>query len=346
MNVSAQNLCKSHILGIQKQQLLLPLTSDTWYYLVVLIISVAVCYPCCNIDQDGLNALVKNISSIMDSLSYLEKKLKEIAGLIGVIQSLAWIFMAVMCIVIYYTTSHKYYPSYHYMDAVGDIIYQLFLRRSHQELYFSGQSLTPGVFAFFLWVYVIIDLSWFIYSWQVLLQKKGNLRLVYQIWSANTALVCLVDLILVIILGANYDKCLSENSTSSEVICAVGILPVLVIAGKGFVLWIVNVMFAVLLLYIAKQLQQETPLNHFMPRATLQGSSNVGPPLQQFGAVYFQPYEHNPFPSAVPTSPTTPFSTVPLSPVRQSWSTYPVQVMAQQPYRQYQQQPFQPPRRY
>jgi hypothetical protein len=90
----------------------------------------------------------------------------------------------------------------------------------------------------------------------VLLQKKGNLRLVYQIWSANTALVCLVDLILVIILGANYDKCLSENSTSSEVICAVGILPVLVIAGKGFVLWIVNVMFAVLLLYIAKQLQQ------------------------------------------------------------------------------------------
>ncbi|CAH1371997.1 unnamed protein product [Tenebrio molitor] len=192
----------------------------------------------------------------MDSLSYLEKKLKEIAGLIGVIQSLAWIFMAVMCIVIHYTTSHKYYPSYHYMDAVGDIIYQLFLRRSHQELYFSGQSLTPGVFAFFLWVYVIIDLSWFIYSWQVLLQKKGNLRLVYQIWSANTALVCLVDLILVIILGANYDKCLSENSTSFEVICAVGILPVLVIAAKGFVLWIVNVMFAVLLLYIAKQLQQ------------------------------------------------------------------------------------------
>jgi hypothetical protein len=196
----------------------------------------------------------------------------------------------------------------------------------NQELYFDGQILTPGVFIGFSWVYLIIDLTWFATSWLVLLQKRGNLRRVFQIWSANTALVCLLDLIIIIILSSNYQKCLSEMGISLEIICANGILPVLVIAGKGFVLWIVNAIFVVVVWKISKQLQQETPLNHFMPRANLQGSSNVGVPLQQVDAAYFQPYEHKPLSSAIPSAP---FSTVPRSPVRQSWSIYAVQEPAQ-----------------
>jgi hypothetical protein len=196
----------------------------------------------------------------------------------------------------------------------------------NQELYFDGQILTPRVFIGFSWVYLIIDLTWFATSWLVLLQKRGNLRRVFQIWSANTALVCLLDLIIIIILSSNYQKCLSEMGISLEIICANGILPVLVIAGKGFVLWIVNAIFVVVVWKISKQLQQETPLNHFMPRANLQGSSNVGLPLQQVDAAYFQPYEHKPFSPAIPSAP---FSTVPRSPVRQSWSIYAVQEPAQ-----------------
>jgi hypothetical protein len=256
-----------------------------------------------------------------------EKNLKQIAGAIGVIQSLAWIIMALICIILYYTepTDFSRY-GYHYMDEVGEIIYQLYLKRYNQELYFDGQILTPGVFIGFSWVYLIIDLTWFATSWLVLLQKRGNLRRVFQIWSANTALVCLLDLIVIIILSSNYQKCLSEMGISLEIICANGILPVLVIAGKGFVLWIVNAIFVVVVWKISKQLQQETPLNHFMPRANLQGSSNVGLPLQQVDAAYFQPYEHKPLSSAIPSAP---FSTVPRSPVRQSWSIYAVQEPAQ-----------------
>ncbi|XP_068903720.1 uncharacterized protein [Tenebrio molitor] len=280
----------------------------------------------------------------MDLLKGPEKNLKQIAGAIGVIQSLAWIIMALICIILYYTEPTDFSPyGYHYMDEVGEIIYQLYLKRYNQELYFDGQILTPGVFIGFSWVYLIIDLTWFATSWLVLLQKRGNLRRIFQIWSANTALVCLLDLIIIIILSSNYQKCLSEMGISLEIICANGILPVLVIAGKGFVLWIVNAIFVVVVWKISKQLQQETPLNHFMPRANLQGSSNVGVPLQQVDAAYFQPYEHKPLSSAIPSAP---FSTVPRSPVRQSWSIYAVQEPAQQPYRQYQQQPFAPPRRY
>jgi hypothetical protein len=256
-----------------------------------------------------------------------EKNLKQIAGAIGVIQSLAWIIMALICIILYYTEPTDFSPyGYHYMDEVGEIIYQLYLKRYNQELYFDGQILTPGVFIGFSWVYLIIDLTWFATSWLVLLQKRGNLRRVFQIWSANTALVCLLDLIIIIILSSNYQKCLSEMGISLEIICANGILPVLVIAGKGFVLWIVNAIFVVVVWKISKQLQQETPLNHFMPRANLQGSSNVGVPLQQVDAAYFQPYEHKPLSSAIPSAP---FSTVPRSPVRQSWSIYAVQEPAQ-----------------
>jgi hypothetical protein len=256
-----------------------------------------------------------------------EKNLKQIAGAIGVIQSLAWIIMALICIILYYTEPTDFSPyGYHYMDEVGEIIYQLYLKRYNQELYFDGQILTPGVFIGFSWVYLIIDLTWFATSWLVLLQKRGNLRRVFQIWSANTALVCLLDLIVIIILSSNYQKCLSEMGISLEIICANGILPVLVIASKGFVLWIVNAIFVVVVWKISKQLQQETPLNHFMPRANLQGSSNVGVPLQQVDAAYFQPYEHKPLSSAIPSAP---FSTVPRSPVRQSWSIYAVQEPAQ-----------------
>jgi hypothetical protein len=263
----------------------------------------------------------------MDLLKGSEKNLKQIAGAIGVIQSLAWIIMALICIILYYTEPTDFSPyGYHYMDEVGEIIYQLYLKRYNQELYFDGQILTPGVFIGFSWVYLIIDLTWFATSWLVLLQKRGNLRRVFQIWSANTALVCLLDLIVIIILSSNYQKCLSEMGISLEIICANGILPVLVIAGKGFVLWIVNAIFVVVVWKISKQLQQETPLNHFMPRANLQGSSNVGVPLQQVDAAYFQPYEHKPLSSAIPSAP---FSTVPRSPVRQSWSIYAVQEPAQ-----------------
>jgi hypothetical protein len=263
----------------------------------------------------------------MDLLKGPEKNLKQIAGAIGVIQSLAWIIMALICIILYYTEPTDFSPyGYHYMDEVGEIIYQLYLKRYNQQLYFDGQILIPRVFIGFSWVYLIIDLTWFATSWLVLLQKRGNLRLVYQIWSANTALVCLVDLIVIIILSSNYQKCLSEMGISLEIICANGILPVLVIAGKGFVLWIVNAIFVVVVWKISKQLQQETPLNHFMPRANLQGSSNVGVPLQQVDAAYFQPYEHKPLSSAIPSAP---FSTVPRSPVRQSWSIYAVQEPAQ-----------------
>jgi hypothetical protein len=268
------------------------------------------------------NPLLKNISSIMDMLRGTEKNLKQIAGAIGVIQSLAWIIMAVICIVLYYTEPTDSFDR-SYMDQVEELFYQLFLKRYNQRVYFDGQSLTPAVFAFFSWVYLFIDLTWFATSWLVLLQRKGNLRLIYQIWTANTALVCLIDLILVIILGADYDKCLSDNL---EGICVNGILPVLVIAAKGFILWIVNAIFVVVVWKISKQLQQETPLNHFMPRANLQGSSNVGVPLQQVDAAYFQPYEHKPLSSAIPSAP---FSTVPRSPVRQSWSIYAVQEPAQ-----------------
>jgi hypothetical protein len=263
----------------------------------------------------------------MDLLKGPEKNLKQIAGAIGVIQSLAWIIMALICIILYYTEPTDFSPyGYHYMDEVGEIIYQLYLKRYNQELYFDGQILTPRVFIGFSWVYLIIDLTWFATSWLVLLQKRGNLRRVFQIWSANTALVCLLDLIVIIILSSNYQKCLSEMGISLEIICANGILPVLVIAGKGFVLWIVNAIFVVVVWKISKQLQQETPLNHFMPRANLQGSSNVGLPLQQVDAAYFQPYEHKPLSSAIPSAP---FSTVPRSPVRQSWSIYAVQEPAQ-----------------
>lgn len=80
------------------------------------------------------------------------------------------------------------------------------------------------------------------------------------------------DFITVAIFGADYSKCLSffqlltgvpEVLVQYEATCANGILIPLVIAAKGFILWIINVIFVSLLYQIAMQSQVCTKSKRF-----------------------------------------------------------------------------------
>lgn len=85
------------------------------------------------------------------------------------------------------------------------------------------------------------------------LQKVGK-KIVY--WSYFTLLISAWDLINVIIFGTDYHKCIKSLpvGVNSEFICANGILPILVIAARGFTLWFLNVIFAVVIHNISKSL--------------------------------------------------------------------------------------------
>jgi nitrate reductase NapE component len=93
----------------------------------------------------------------------------------------------------------------------------------------------------------------FVAVWSQNISKKTAL------WSYVTLAICLWDFIIVVILGADYGKCLDFvrsdqlNPIMLEMICANAILPVLVVAAKGFVLWFVNVALALLLMNAANQ---------------------------------------------------------------------------------------------
>ena len=83
-------------------------------------------------------------------------------------------------------------------------------------------------------------------------------------WSHLTLLISVWDFITVVILGSDYSKCLdwagSYYSDPLEIsyqgTCSTGFLTALVIAAKGFVLWIVNVIFALILHNMAKELKK------------------------------------------------------------------------------------------
>ena len=80
-------------------------------------------------------------------------------------------------------------------------------------------------------------------------------------WSYITLFVCFWDFFTFVLLGVDYDRCLYYSGTSwgsdviaDEGVCANVILPVFFIASKGFVLWIVNIVLAVIVLRTSKQM--------------------------------------------------------------------------------------------
>ncbi|RZC38593.1 uncharacterized protein BDFB_011330 [Asbolus verrucosus] len=210
-------------------------------------------------------------------LTTSQKQLKKVAGVLGILQGLAWTVMSLTCIILYLQKRKFFFPT-SYMEEVNAVIYEIFLNRANEG--FTQQLLTPRVFTGFMWVYFLIDVAWllasvnskvntvvFIYVFDclfvVLNKNGGELRLALRAWVYVTIIVCILDLITVIILGSDYEKCLefmrrinSENTVYLEAECANGILPVLVITAKGFFFWIVNVIFARIIFKIAKRLKQ------------------------------------------------------------------------------------------
>ena len=90
---------------------------------------------------------------------------------------------------------------------------------------------------------------------------RKNSAISVKIWSYVTLFVCFWDFLTFVILGADYDKCLEYSNmlpewmdrVPVESLCANIILPVFFIAAKGFVLWIINIVLALLVLRKSKQ---------------------------------------------------------------------------------------------
>lgn len=87
---------------------------------------------------------------------------------------------------------------------------------------------------------------------------------VFRAWAYITLLISFIDFILVILLAIDFRFCKHAYGVDSGV-CVNIIIPVLVIAAKGFTLWIVNVSFAFALIITAKELAKVRNIDRDIP---------------------------------------------------------------------------------
>ena len=82
-----------------------------------------------------------------------------------------------------------------------------------------------------------------------------------KMWSYFTLFISFWDFITFVMLGADYDKCLKFANSYAywgvhltlQYYCAIFFLPVFLIAAKGFVLWILNIVLALVVLRTTRQ---------------------------------------------------------------------------------------------
>jgi hypothetical protein len=188
-------------------------------------------------------------------LSQVELKVKQIAGVLCTIEGLAWTIMSLICIILY-NSETIYIGTMSYWNLVEYSMYTMFFISG--SAVFPNQTLTGRVFTGFAWIHFLLNVLWTVMSLLILRTQTTRQRLTG--WSHLTLTICAWDFVTVLILGVDYKNCISgyfiSNAASQEMVCANGILPVLVIAAKGFVLWIMNLCLGVTLLLTTRRLKR------------------------------------------------------------------------------------------
>ncbi|XP_068918047.1 uncharacterized protein [Tenebrio molitor] len=191
-------------------------------------------------------------------LSQVEYKVKQIAGVVCAIEGLAWTLMSLFCIILYnYAAGDIDINIRRYWNLVIFVIYSTFI--FDDTPIFSNQTVTGSVFTGFMWIHFLLNVLWTVMSLLILRTQTTSQRLTA--WSLLTLTICAWDFVTASILGVDYKNCMSGASnnkymTFKQMMCTNGILPVVVIAAKGFVLWIMNLCFGFTLLLATRRLKK------------------------------------------------------------------------------------------
>lgn len=90
-------------------------------------------------------------------------------------------------------------------------------------------------------------------------EKADNIMLV---WGTLTLAICLIDFIFVCLMGRDYDECSELDIKSPTGVVAVNVYcyltygVVMTIIARGYVLWIINLMFALMLRHFSSKVYQ------------------------------------------------------------------------------------------
>ncbi|KAJ8945931.1 hypothetical protein NQ318_016759 [Aromia moschata] len=227
--------------------------------------------------------------------------LAKVAAVLGLFQGLAWASMSLAAIIL-----HNWSPSLEQPTTYGKMleyqIYLIFLKgNSDQPAQFA---IRPTDFTIFMWIYFLISILWFALSADLFVaihrgkRRQTNMMI---IWGTLALIVSLVDLIFTCLLGRDYSVCdedLTDETGLSPYYCFTAVGIVMTLAARGFALWLVNVTFAFLAIYVAANVIKEDTgfgsLHSFrsIPRATLAKSDTTGslPRIENTDYVFSQPF--------------------------------------------------------
>ncbi|KAJ3660694.1 hypothetical protein Zmor_005132 [Zophobas morio] len=210
----------------------------------------------------------------MTKLTKPQYRLATVASVLGILQGTAWLVMSIICIVVYLESKSgpPDLPQQTTLDIFNRDVFRIFLNGN------SGPISSNG-FTVFMWVYLITDSIWTVVSilqLRIINKTHSNCLNLFKCWAVITFLIACIDLLLVVLLGVDY-----HENCSLPYRCTDVYIPVLVIAAKGFFLWIINVIFVYVFYKIIRTIQSGKNLSRSLlsadpqiPRATLQSSTN------------------------------------------------------------------------
>nr|XP_019527423.2 uncharacterized protein LOC109399435 [Aedes albopictus] len=217
------------------------------------------------------------------------------AGIFGIFQSLIWIGFAITGIVAYYCDMDFSGQT----DTLGSLLTLTFFRQ-----YFEGTCeiqipfidmtavrelnlLSPGDLHAWVWVYLILHIFWAISSLLLLTNARKKyvkyINIFLYIWIAFTVTISILDLALGIQFAVDYDTIINAlflrqypaPTPADEVLVtaatASGIM--LVMAFRGFIIWIINV---ALVVYMFTQTFTIYDYNQFRRKSGTTNAAFVG----------------------------------------------------------------------
>ncbi|KAF5276475.1 hypothetical protein FQA39_LY06544 [Lamprigera yunnana] len=171
------------------------------------------------------------------------------AAAVAIVQGIVWIIVCILEILISLESWVPWTESYTEFYTHG----QLLNRALGLIVFAGGQTLSSSGLLIIAFIYLGLSVFWVSISISIIISnrrsQKTKTKISYFLWGILTLLICLYDIIVVGLLASDYSRC----GWSSYYICvAYGIL--FSFAARGYVLWIINLAFGILMIKNAKSM--------------------------------------------------------------------------------------------
>ncbi|XP_060520102.1 uncharacterized protein LOC132698185 isoform X2 [Cylas formicarius] len=171
------------------------------------------------------------------------------AGLIGAVQGLAWSILSLVSILIYEKVI-KVVIDADDADKIRTYLY-FFLVKDDESNDGSSFIVTSKVFNIFMYLYFVLSLILLgvsaIILWAFARNKAQNQQIrLLALWVSTIGILSVLDFVLTSLFAHDYHK-LPDDVQSSIILLQVTYGIVMTLAARGYVLWIINVIFAIVL---------------------------------------------------------------------------------------------------